>query len=147
MLGLRCYRHFLQLWGAGAAQGCSPWPSCWSGFSCCRGQALGCLGLSSCSLGLRSCHPSALERRLNSCGCSVTRGIFLDQAPSACAALAGGFFTTEPPGKPCAILPVGIHGKYFHLLSVPGMHFLTSLPSLSLGYRIMRLHFPICHGC
>ena len=33
--------------------------------------------------------------------CSTARGIFLDQGSNLCLpALAGGFFPTEPPGKP-----------------------------------------------
>ena len=32
--------------------------------------------------------------------CSMARGIFLDQGSNLSPALAGGFSTTEPPGKP-----------------------------------------------
>ena len=32
--------------------------------------------------------------------CSAACGIFPDQGSNLCSALAGGFFTTEPPGKP-----------------------------------------------
>ena len=50
--------------------------------------------------GFSSCGSQVLEHRLNSCdpqfSCSVARGKFLDQS----FALVGGFFTTEPPGKP-----------------------------------------------
>ena len=51
--------------------------------------------------GFSSCGSPALEHGLS---CSVACGIFPDQGWSC--ALAGRFFTTEPPGKPCApILP------------------------------------------
>ena len=46
------------------------------------------------------CGSQVLEHRLNSCdpqfSCSMACGKFLDQS----FALVGGFFTTEPPGKP-----------------------------------------------
>ena len=32
--------------------------------------------------------------------CSAACGIFPGQGSNPCSALAGGFFTTEPPGKP-----------------------------------------------
>ena len=36
--------------------------------------------------------------------CSAACGIFPDQGLNQSPALAGGFFTTEPPGKPLNIL-------------------------------------------
>ena len=39
----------------------------------------------------------ALEHRLS---CSTARGIFPDRGLNLSPALAGGFFTTKPPGKP-----------------------------------------------
>ena len=39
----------------------------------------------------------ALGHRLS---CCTARGIFPDQGLNPSPALAGGFFTTEPPGKP-----------------------------------------------
>ena len=38
------------------------------GFSCCRTQTLGCLGITAVACGLRSCRSQTLEHRLNSCG-------------------------------------------------------------------------------
>ena len=42
-----------------------------------------------------------MEHRLN---CSEPGGIFSDQGLNLCSALAGGFFTSEPPGKPLSHL-------------------------------------------
>ena len=57
--------------------------------------------------GLSSCHSWALEHRLNSCGkqasCSDTCVIFTNWIKPVSPALAGGFFTIEPPGKPSEI--------------------------------------------
>ena len=36
--------------------------------------------------------------------CPVACGVFLDQGSNLCPSLAGGFFATEPPGKPCTFL-------------------------------------------
>ena len=58
-------------------------------FSCCGAQALGCVGFSICAAGA---HCSAASSVLI---CSSIPGI-----EPTCPALAGGFFTTEPPGKP-----------------------------------------------
>ena len=67
-------------------------------FSCCRAQALGHVGFSSCG-------SQALKHRLNSRGAQVQllHGMWDLPRPGmepVSAALAGGFFTTEPPGKP-----------------------------------------------
>ena len=75
-----------------------------SGFSCCRTQALCCVGFCGC----RSC---SLEHRLSSCGswALLSQGVW--NFPRAATepvspALTGGFFTTEPPGRP---LHTGFH--------------------------------------
>ena len=57
--------------------------------------------------GLSSCCAQALERRLSSCGAraSLLRGMWDLPGPGLepmCPALAGGFLTTAPPGKPCS---------------------------------------------
>ena len=67
-------------------------------FSCCRAQALGHVGFSSCG-------SQASKQRLNSRGAQaqLLHGTWDLPRPgmeSVSAALAGGFFTTEPPGKP-----------------------------------------------
>ena len=54
--------------------------------------------LSSCASGLESTGSTGVACRLS---CSTARGTFLDQGSNLCLpALAGGFFPTEPPGKP-----------------------------------------------
>ena len=55
--------------------------------------------------GLSSCGSWVLEHRLSSCGdglsCSEVCAMFPDQGLNTMSpALAGGFFTTRPPGKP-----------------------------------------------
>ena len=67
-----------------------------NGFSCCRAQALGCAGFSSWS-------SRALEHRHSSCAQSKLLQGMWDLPRSGIEpvspALAGGFFTTVPPGK------------------------------------------------
>ena len=75
----------------------SSWASHCGGFSCCGAQALGHVGF--------SCSSQALEHRLNSCGTQalVLCGMWDLPDPGikpVSPALAGRFFTTEPPGKP-----------------------------------------------
>ena len=70
-----------------------------SAFYCCKAWAVGCTGFSSCS-------SRALEHRLNSCGSRdlLLRGTWhLPGSGIESPALAGGFFTTEPLGKPQAV--------------------------------------------
>ena len=82
--------------GGSSLVGCVGFSLC--GFSCCRAWVLEHSGFSSCSSQL-------LEHRLGSCG---TRAYllcgmwYLPRAgiELASPALAGGFFTTEMPGKP-----------------------------------------------
>ena len=52
----------------GLLSSCSPRASYNSGSSCCRAQALGPMGFSSCGTWLSSCGSQALEHRLNNCG-------------------------------------------------------------------------------
>ena len=77
------------------------------GLHCCSGFSLVVV-----SGGFSCCRAWALEHRLNSCdqglSCPVAHGTFLDQGwdlpgpgiERMSPALVGGFFTTEPPGKP-----------------------------------------------
>ena len=64
--------------------------------------------------GLSGCGFQTPEHRLRCCGtglsCSAASGIFLDQGPHPCPALAGGFLTAEPPGRPQA------HTLFIHRL-------------------------------
>ena len=69
-----------------------------TGSSCCGAQALGLVGFSSCG-------SRALAHRLNSCGVRALLLCSMWDLPHSgvepvSPALAGGFFTTEPPGKP-----------------------------------------------
>ena len=75
------------------------------GFSCFGAWALGLMGFRSCSHGLRSCGPQALEHRFSSCGtwAWLLQSMWDIPRPAIkpmSLALAGGFFTIEPPGKP-----------------------------------------------
>ena len=47
----------------------------------------------------------ARELWRTSFSCSPARGLFLDQGSTCASCIAGGFFTTEPPGEPaCSFL-------------------------------------------
>ena len=46
--------------------------------------------------------------------CSEAFGIFLDQGLNMCPALAGRFFTTEPPGKPSTLI---LSTLLFHIVT------------------------------
>ena len=81
----------------GTLSSCGVWVSHCRDF-CCGAQALGCAGFSSCS-------SWALEHRLNSCGpwAWLLHNIWDRPRPGikpVSLALAGRFFTSEPPGKP-----------------------------------------------
>ena len=74
------------------------WASHPSGFSCCGERALGCMGFS--SWGSR-----ILEHGLHcSAECGDLHGSGIKPVSLA---LADGFFTTEPPGKPWKVLALG----------------------------------------
>ena len=75
------------------------------GFSCCGPRAPGHQGFSSCCSWAQSCSPQALEHKLHNCGTwawllcrlwSLPRSGIKPMSP----ALARGFLTTEPLGKP-----------------------------------------------
>ena len=96
---------FLQLQRAGATLRCGAQASHCGGFSCCRARALGVQASVVVACGLNSCGLRALERMLSSCGpwaqllCStwdLPQPVLEPVSP----ALAGGFSTTVPPGKP-----------------------------------------------
>ena len=85
--------------------GYSSWASHCGGFSCCRAQALGVQASVVVARGLSSCGSRALEHRLSSCGSRAQplRGMWDLPRPGlkpVSPALAGGFLTTVPPGKP-----------------------------------------------
>ena len=97
---------FLQLRRAGVTIPCSVRASHCNGFSCCRARAPGMRASVVVACGLSSCGLQALERRLSSCctRAQLLRGMWDLPGPGlepVSPALAGGFLTTAPPGKPC----------------------------------------------
>ena len=90
----------------GLLSSCHAWASYCDSFSCFRARALRCMGFRSCSThGLSGCGSLALEHRLSSWGpgALLLQGTWDIPRPgieSVSPALAGGFFPTEPPGKP-----------------------------------------------
>ena len=105
-LGLRCRTQaFLQLRRAGATLCCGARALHCGGFSCCGARALGTRASVVVARGLSSCGSWAVEHRLSSCGARalLLRGMW--DLPGrglepVSPALAGGFSTTAPPGKP-----------------------------------------------
>ena len=105
----------------------------WMRLSSCAAQASSCGGSSCCGAqargltGFRSCSSQALEPRLNSCGAWGQLLHVLWDLPgpgikSVSPALAGRFFTSEPPGKPLFIC-----FSFYLFLVVPcGMHNLSA---------------------
>ena len=88
VLGLCCCVGFSLVAVSSVALSCSMWTYC-SGFTCCRTQALGHAGFSSCGTWT----------------CSLLGGVWDLRRPGiepVSPVLAGGFVTTEPPGKPQA---------------------------------------------
>ena len=90
---------------AGATLCCGVQASHCGGFSCCGARALGTWASVVVAHGLSSCGLWALERRLSSCGAQdqLLHGMWDLPGPGlepASPALAGGFLTTAPPGKP-----------------------------------------------
>ena len=84
---------FLWLRRARATLHCGAWASHCGGFSCCRAQALGMWA------------SVVVARRLSSCGAraQLLCGTWVLPGPGlkpVSPALAGGFLTTAPPGKP-----------------------------------------------
>ena len=79
---------------------CGEWglmSSC-DGFSCCGTRALGHTGVSFVVHGLSSCSSQAQQSRRM--GLAAPRHVGSFRIKPMSAALVGGFFTTEPPGKP-----------------------------------------------
>ena len=100
---------FLWLRRAGTTLCCGARASHCGGFSCCGAQALGAWASVVVACGLSSCGSRALEHRLGSCGAGawLLRGMWdlpgLGLEPMS-PALADGFSTTAPPGKPEAFI-------------------------------------------
>ena len=90
------------------------------GFSCCGAWALGAQASVVVARGLSSCGLWALELRLSSVAhglsCSAACGIFPGPGIEPMSlALAGGFLTTVPPGKPPQFV---LKTEHFHYVSV-----------------------------
>ena len=94
---------FLQLQRAGATLCCGAWAPHCSGFSCCRAW----------SLGTRA--SVVVARRPSSCGtrAQLLRGMWDLPRPGLVPmspAMAGGFLTTVPPGKPSKVISFTLFG-------------------------------------
>ena len=93
---------------AGATLCCCAWASHCGGFSRCGARALGLQASVVVACRVSSCGLQALEHRLSSCGARahLLRGTWdlprLGLEPVS-PALAGGFLTTAPPGKPLKV--------------------------------------------
>ena len=92
------------MWRAGATLPCGARTSHCGGFSYCGARALGARASVVVVRGLSSCGSRALERRLSSCGARASFFCSMWDLPRpglepVSPALAGGFLTTEPPGK------------------------------------------------
>ena len=93
------------------------WASHCGGFSCCGARALGTWASVVAARELSSCGSQALERRLSSCGAwaQLLHGMWdlpgLGLKPVS-PALAGGFLTTAPPGKPYLVNFLNQNPKY-----------------------------------
>ena len=103
-------------------------------FSCCRAQALGLMGFSSCS-------SQALEHRLSSCGAwaKLLRGMWDLPGPGiepVSPALVGGLFTIEAPGEPSLLF-----NSHFGLGILPLIFlsfFFLAFQMKWLSHRIMK---------
>ena len=89
----------------GATLPCGVWASHCGGFSCCGAQALGVQASVVATRRLSSCGSQAVEHRLSNCGArtSLLRSMWDLPGPGlepVSPALAGGFLTTAPSGKP-----------------------------------------------
>ena len=87
--------------------------------SCCGARALGTRTSVVVARGLSSCGLRALECRLSSCGVRayLLRGMWDLPGPGLeplSPALAGGFLTTAPPGKPLFIILIPIE-KFIYI--------------------------------
>ena len=103
-----------------ASRGCSVQASHCSGFSCCEARALECMGFINCG-------SQALEQGLSNCDAQVSllRGVW--NLPGSgiepvSPALAGGFSTTEAPGKPRVCFLIYLLCMCIHLVKISMQH-------------------------
>ena len=104
-LGRRCCARAFSSCGERGLLCCGAQASHCNGFTCWGARALGAWASVVVTRGLSSCGSQALEHRLSSCGAwaQLLRGMWDLPGPGlepVSPALAGGFLTTEPPGKP-----------------------------------------------
>ena len=122
---------------------CGAWASHCGGFSCCKAQALGTRASVFVAHGLSSCGSWALEHRLSSFGTQalLLRSMWDLSGPGikpVFPALAGGFLTTVPPGKPHDPgLERGVVRISRHTLQLP-----LTLPSSTKAWRKDYAPFP-----
>ena len=123
VLGLCCFaRIFSGYSEQGLLSSCSAWACYCGGFSCCRVQALEHGGFSRCSMWGQQLQLLGLEHRLDRCGAWAqllhgSWGLPRSEIKPVSPAVAGEFFTTEPPGKP---LPHVLKGCLYEVkLSCP----------------------------
>ena len=110
------------------------------GFSCCRAQALGARAPVVVARGLSSCGWWALERRLSSCGAwaQLLRSMWDLPGPGlepVSPALAGGFLTTAPPGKPDPIIII-LHSLSTNTESTRNMETSLVIWQISLQLKV-----------
>ena len=107
-----CGLSLIAMSGEGATLHCNAQASYCSGFSCCGAWALGARASVVVARGLSSCGSWALECRLSSCGAQSQLPCSMWDLPGPgieplSPALAGGFLTTVPPGKPRVNIQIG----------------------------------------
>ena len=107
MLGLHGWTGFSSCDERGLLSRCGTWVSHCSGLSCCEAWAPGTWasvvkvrGLSSCSSGLHSTGSTVVVHRFTCTGLLGMWGLPGPGIKPVSAALAEGFFTPDPPGKP-----------------------------------------------
>ena len=98
VLGLRCCTRAFSSCGEGATLCRGAWASHCGGFSCCRARALGTRASVVVTHGL---------------SCPVACGIFPNQGTNP--ALAGGFLTTAPLGKPLPLCVYWVSSRFYWL--------------------------------
>ena len=152
-LGLRCCaRAFSSCGERGLLFRCGSRASHCSGFSCCGARAPGAWAPVVVARGLSSCGSQALERRLSSCGswAELLRGMRYLPGPGlepVSPALAGGFLTTAPPGKPWEnVFYVSVPRCLWPSDAILGGLMVSVLDGVLLTDCAVRAHQPLACG-
>ena len=115
-LGFVAARAFLYLWRARTSLCCGARASHCSGFSCCGEQALGvqasALGSWGSAVAVPGLYTTGLVFVEHGLNCSSTCEIFWTRVKPVSPPLGGGFFTTEPPGKPPGLCFLNLFGRF-----------------------------------